>query len=539
MKIRLVILTISVAFLTVQISGQNGTEGEGSAQQWHHKDFETDNVPGVSTIRAYEEVLKEREPGKIIVAVLDDGIDISHEDLKGRIWTNQDEIPANGIDDDGNGYVDDIHGWNFLGNAEGENLIFDTYELTRIYARMHDKFDEADTSQMNPEESKQYTRYLDIKGKFESEKEESDLYYKDITEFKAEFDRSVAMVEKHTDADELNAELLDTLKIRRDRKAKKARKKLYRFYSYGYDESIIEEAVEYLRIAVDYHYNPEFNSRPLIGDDPEDLDDRSYGNPQVFVEGQTHGTSVSALIGAVRSNGLGIDGIAPNVELMPVRIIPDGDERDKDVANGIYYAVDNGAKVLNMSFGKGYSPDSDHVKRAIRYAEEKGVLMVTGSGNDGQDNDSVDNYPNKYYSDGTECKTWISVGATSKHPDSTLVTDFSNYGKTTVDLMAPGENVMSLAPGDTTEVVDGTSFSSPIVAGVAALVWSYFPELTAAEIRTVLMQSSTSFSESRVLLPGTMDQMKGFGELSVTGGIVNAYKAVLLADKIRVTGSLH
>ena len=538
MQMKFIFSGLIIVFISLQSSGQSGKETDLSGEQWHHLDFKLDSVPGISTIRAYEEVLKNRESEKIIVAVLDDGIDISHEDLQGQIWTNQDEIPGNGVDDDGNGYIDDLHGWNFLGNPNGENLVFDTYELTRLYASLTEQFANVDTATLDPADMEQFNRYQEIKMTFEAEKEESELYYKDYKKSKENFDRYAERLKKYTGDEEITAELLDTLEIKRGRKAKKARKALHRFYSYGLDEQILEEGLEYLRIDVEYHYNPDFNPRSIIGDDPEDLEDRYYGNPEVFVEGQSHGTAVSALIGAARFNDMGIDGIAGNVELMPVKIVPDGDERDKDVANGIYYAVDNGAKILNMSFGKGYSPNEEYVNKAIRYAEEKGVLMVSGSGNDGQDNDSIDNFPNKYYSDGTECATWISVGATTRNPDSSLVTDFSNYGQSTVDLMAPGEAVLTLAPGNETDVVDGTSFSSPIVAGVAALIWSYFPELTAAELRNVLFESAGDFGDQEVVLPGyEEEQIVLFGDLSVTGGIVNAYEAALLAKKIQTLKS--
>lgn len=523
--------------LAFQTPGQDSIKLKGQEKQWHHLDFTTDSIPGISTNRAYEELLHGRSAEKIVVAILDDGIDISHEDLRGQLWTNNDEIPGNGLDDDENGYIDDIHGWNFLGNPAGENLIFDTYELTRIYKDLRNRFGDADTSLLSEEELKQYQKYLKIEQAYESEKAESQFYYDDIKEFKEEFDQMMKRVEKHAGGEEITVELLDTMKIRRDRKAKKARKTLYRYYSFGFDKEFLVEAMEYLRISLEYHYNPEHDSRAIVGDDPDNMEDRHYGNPQVYVEGQSHGTSVSALVGAIRANGLGIDGIAGNVELMAVRIVPDGDERDKDVANGIYYAVDNGAKILNMSFGKGYSPGEAHVKEAIRYAENKGVLMVSGSGNDGQDNDSIKNFPNKYFPDGTECTSWLSVGATSRNPDSTLVTDFSNYGFRTVDLMAPGEEVFSLAPENGTDLVDGTSFSSPIVAGVAALVWSYFPELTAAELRNILIESASNFGEYEVLLPGSEEEKVLFKELSVTGGIVNAYEAIRLAAEKAVLGS--
>ena len=326
--------------------------------------------------------------------------------------------------------------------------------------------------------------------------------------------------------------MLESLEITNDTLAQKACNTLIQWYKAGYSKQQVDLVYNSLHIRYEYKLNMDYDCRSIIGDDPYDLQDRFYGNQTVFVPGQYHGTSVAGVIGATRSNGIGSNGITNNVELMIIRAIPAGDERDKDVANAIYYAVDNGANIINMSFGKPYSPNQSHVEEAIRYAEENGVLLISGSGNDGSNKDENPRYPNKFYLNEGECSSWINVGSTSWRVDSTFIAPFSNYGDKSVDIMAPGTDILSLFPNNETFITEGTSISAPMVSGVAALVWSYFPELKAQEVKDILIESVEYFGDCVVLLPGSSDKKVLFKELSKTGGIVNAYKAILLADKL-------
>jgi subtilisin family serine protease len=219
-------------------------------------------------------------------------------------------------------------------------------------------------------------------------------------------------------------------------------------------------------------------------------------------------------------------GIAPAgaVRIMSVRVTPDGDERDKDVANGIRYAVDHGALVINMSFGKGYSPEKPVVDSAVRYAESKGVLLVHAAGNDGSDNDRVPSYPTAGYLGGGRAANWLEVGA-STFRRSALAARFSNYGRTAVDLFAPGQDIYATLPNQRYGRQSGTSMAAPTVSGVAALLLAYFPRLTPMDVRRILLASVTRYPDARVPAPGGGPPVP-FASLSATGGVVNAYAAV-------------
>lgn len=293
----------------------------------------------------------------------------------------------------------------------------------------------------------------------------------------------------------------------------------------------LKEAVDYYGVIVNYGYNENFDSREIVGDNINNSQERNYGNNDVEGPDPDHGTHVAGIIAADRKNNLGIKGIADNVKIMVVRAVPNGDERDKDVANAIIYAVDNGAKIINMSFGKSFSPQKEAVDKAVRYAEQKGVLLVHAAGNDSEDIDVNKNYPSKFYLDGKEAKNWIEVGASSAGSDEDLVGSFSNYGRKMVSLFAPGVEIYSTVPDNKYKNNDGTSMASPATAGVAALLMSYFPELTALQVKDILMKSSRKFDNLKVQKPG--GGKVDFNQLSASGGLVNAYEAVKMAKAMK------
>jgi len=271
----------------------------------------------------------------------------------------------------------------------------------------------------------------------------------------------------------------------------------------------------------------------IVGDNVNDINDRFYGNNDVMGQFGFHGTHVSGIIGALRKNGVGMDGVADNVKVMLVKAVPDGDERDKDVALAIRYAVDNGARIINMSFGKSFSPHKDWVDDAIRYADSKGVLLVHAAGNDGNNNDSTDNFPNPDFADNTHPSNFITVGASSNGKTGPKIAGFSNYGKKSVDLFAPGVQIYSTVPGGNKYgSASGTSMAAPVVAGVAALVLSYYPELTAKQLKEVLEKSASPLPDGtkNVSKPNTPGVQVPFADLSITGGLVNAYSALQLAE---------
>ncbi|MFI5135385.1 MAG: S8 family serine peptidase, partial [Chitinophagales bacterium] len=301
-----------------------------------------------------------------------------------------------------------------------------------------------------------------------------------------------------------------------------------------YDD--LEEAVNEVAADAQYHYNVDYNSRAIVGDNYDDVSERYYGNNDVAGPDPMHGTHVAGIIAADRNNNIGIKGIADNVKILVVRSVPDGDERDKDIGNSIRYAVDMGAKVINMSFGKGYSYNKKAVDDAMKYAEEHDVLIVHGAGNDAENADVKKVYPNKYFENGGVANNFINVGA-SKWDNNVAM--FSDYGKKNVDLFAPGVSIYSTVPGNKYRNLQGTSMASPMVAGVAAMIRSYFPSLTAPEVREILIKSCTKM-KGKVALPGEQSEqdkddqkakMVKWKQLCVSGGIVNAYKAVELAEK--------
>ena len=487
---------------------------------------------GVGTQQAYD-LLKDRKSKKVIVAILDSGVDTDHEDLKDNIWVNEDEIPDNGIDDDNNGYIDDINGWNFLGNAAGNNINEANLEVTRLYRKLAPRFAEIESKKdVDKPDRADYELFKEVEGKILEELNSSAQEFAQIDGFLQVYNLadSTAQVEL---GEGYSSEDVLAWKPESEDGA------LYQSILAGLtqDPNFSKDGLvkyhEYLQEKLEYHYNPRFVDRAILGDDYENTEERIYGNNQVAAPHNDHGTHVAGIVGAVRDNGLGMDGICANVELMIVRTVPNGDEFDKDVANAIRYAVDNGADIINMSFGKGYSPQKEVVYAAIKHAEENDVLLVHGAGNDANNIDKVENYPNPLYPDQkARCFTWLTVGATAHSGDENLVGSFSNYGRKNLDIFAPGVQIYSAKPDNTYEFADGTSMAAPVVSGVAALIKSYFPELTAVQLRELLIESSNKYPKLKVLAPDPSYQKSKavkFKKLSNSSGVVSAFNAALLA----------
>jgi subtilisin family serine protease len=306
----------------------------------------------------------------------------------------------------------------------------------------------------------------------------------------------------------------------------KAKSEMLALLSNGIDLARIERILSYYGDQLKYFYNESFNPRKIVGDNYSNTLEKYYGNNDVIGSDSHHGTHVSGSIAAVRDNNLGIKGVATNVKIMAIRVVPNGDERDKDVANGIRYAVDNGAKIINMSFGKSYSPYKKVVDEAVRYAESKGVLLIHAAGNSNQDNDVEANFPNRTYkAQGQEFSNWLEIGASSFQKGINLPADFSNYGKKSVDFFAPGVDILSTTPDNTYDTYSGTSMAAPTVAGVAALVLSYEADLDPLALRSLLIDTSRRYPKLMVNLPGTETPVL-FSSLSKSGTIVDVLEAV-------------
>ncbi len=533
--------TLLIFLLSFQPAVFAQTNTAANLQSWQLLDFEQNGVYGTSANRAYQELLKGKKSHPVVVAVIDEGVDITHEDLQGHIWTNKKEIPGNGIDDDGNGYTDDVHGWDFMGGRDGKKLYAENSEADREYARLlptsgqlNDdpywlRVKERHTLDSTERGKGVNADWLTYIPKFANEvayvqklTHKKQLYYKDIDDFQPA-DSLGALTKK--DLLDLYPHFPQSFRSR-DLDSMAADRMIF----LEQEEKIVPE---YAKLKPD----PNALRKEIVGDDPFDITDKTYGNNNVDdSEHGFHGTFCSGIIAAGRNNGIGMDGITDNVLIMPLRATNTGgygDERDKDIALAMRYAVDNGAKVISMSFGKYLSPQKKWVDAAVQYAEKKGVLLVHAAGNDNTDIDSTTFYPNAVFADLSGRTTnMLTVGAISSDTTGSLATFFSNYGQKEVDLFAPGVAIYSTIPGNKYLSGFGTSYAGPMVAGVAALILEYYPNLDAAQVKEIIMRSVTSLKGKKVNKPGTKQQVD-FATLCVSGGVVNAYKALQLAAQYK------
>lgn len=539
---RILLLTLT-ACISSAIFAQNDEVPKG----WHMLDKQTSGYYGISVDKAYDFVKAKKLKSKtVIVAVIDSGVDTTHEDLKSILWKNPKEIPANGIDDDNNGYIDDVYGWNFLGGRDGRSVEQDSYEAARVYHKLKTKWGGKDINitSLSKEDAEEYALWKrsekEIVGSDNKTGALELLFLKRAYNSALKSDsilRKAMNKEKYT-----GKELGEFTPIEPD--VKKAKNTLYSLMSGN--EAMETTNQEFMEGFGDYVAGEEKkadagNTPPkdyrgeIVKDNYDDFNDKFYGNPDVMAsnKGALHGTHVSGIIGAARKNGVGMDGIADNVKIMMLRAVPDGDEHDKDIALAIRYAADNGAQVINMSFGKSFSPEKKWVDDAVKYAESKGVLLVHAAGNDAKNLDSSYNFPTPVFqADGKRATNWITVGASGDPKAGGLTASFSNYGKKEVDVFAPGVKIYSTVPGGNTyQNLQGTSMASPVVAGLAALILEYYPALSPAQVKMVIEKSSQKPAD-KVRNPETGDMLT-LTDLSRTGGVINAYQAIKLASTIK------
>ncbi len=494
-----------------------------SARNWWLLDLETDRVAGIGAERAYRELLANRRPGRtVVVAIIDSGVDTAHADLRGNLWTNPREVAGNGRDDDGNGYVDDLHGWSFLGGKDGRNVHQETYEVTRLVARCRAGGPRAPDAAL-------CTR---VTADLETRRKEQAETIQQIRMIQGVMKNAIATLRTAMPGDSVTVERVRALNPATT-PVREAKSIFLRAVAAGITPEVIESELTAMERGLATSLNPDFNPRPIVGDDPDNLSERGYGNADLTGPGADHGTHVAGIAAAMRGNAVGMDGVAPQgaVKIMVLRAVPDGDERDKDVANAIRYAVDNGAHVINMSFGKGFSPEKSYVDEAVRYADSKGVLLVHAAGNEGDDLSASENYPTRQYAGGGEPRLWIEVGASSWEGGEKLAASFSNYGRGMVDVFAPGTAIYSSTPGSEYDRNQGTSMAAPVVSGLAAMLMAYYPTLTAQQVKQIILDTATRYDQ-QVIKPGTKDEKVRFSELSTTGGVVNAYAAVQAAERL-------
>ena len=506
-------------------------------KNWYALDLKTDGYFGVSLTQAYQ-FLKGLKSKPVVVAIIDSGVDTLQKDLQGVLWVNTKEKKGNGKDDDHNGYVDDIHGWDFLGGPGGKSDFSETEEEVREYHRLKGKY--LNATEALAENKKEYAYWVKVKTEYDSTVNkarteirqlspimnamvETSGYIRHALNLKANQTFTKADVEHLQTANDTLLEVKNLWLIAFSEDV-----------STSTNVKVIKELSEYMA-KLNNSINPDLEARKrIVGDNPDILKDKPYGNNVLKFSDASHGTGVAGLVGAIRNNGYGIDGVADNVKLMAIKAVPIGDEYDKDEANAIHYAVDNGAKIINMSFGKKISPHKEWVDEAFKYAAAHDVLLIQAAGNENQDLDVKPDYPNDTFADGsaTDADNVINVGASGLKLDENLATIFSNYGQKNVDLFAPGVKITSIDNDAELITDDGTSFSAPIVTGIAALILEYYPNLSSRQIKQAIMESAAPLKGTMVLKPGTKD-MVDFTTLSKTGGIVNARIALEIASKMK------
>jgi cell wall-associated protease len=504
-------------------NSKKGKLSDIELKRWSHLDIQKDSVPGMSVDKAYAQFLKKKKGTPVIVGVIDSGVDIEHKDLKSVVWVNKKEIPNNGKDDDKNGYIDDVNGWNFIGNTIKEKLEYERIAADPTWA-------DAAT-------------YAAAKKFDDSKKAEANVG-------KVQMQQMIAGV---TDADKIMIRatgkqtytIEDLEKVSsQDQEVLRSKNIMTQMLSYGMPvpellKEMQKEYDGYMKKSENANKVDTTDYRKIVGDNPRDISQKVYGDNKVMGPDKTkesikHGTHVAGIIAQTRNNKLGGDGIANNVKIMAIRAVPDGDEYDKDIALSIRYAVDNGAKVINGSFGKSFSPQKQWVYDAIKYAESKDVLIVHAAGNDAKDIDVEDNFPNDSDNKIQEfADNMLTVGALNYKID-TMVASFSNYGHLNVDVFAPGVQIYASVPNNEYDFLQGTSMASPNVAGVAALIRSNYPKLSASQVKHIIMDSGTEITMD-VPTGGRSDDKRPFSTLSASGKIVNAYNALQMAEKMSKT----
>lgn len=507
---------------------------------WYVKDPILNKVEGVGSERAQTEFTLKNQR-EIIVAVIDSGVDIMHEDLKNKIWNNPGEVgvDANGkdkrtnqIDDDQNGYVDDVYGWNFIGSKDGRHVAFENVEVTRESLRYDKKIANGDT--LTTEEKAYFEK---VNADYNKQRNETEENLKGLVTLEASAIASKKILKDKINMDDYSSEKLEAI-VSEDADVLKAKVTLQEITKNFRSVARFFRILDYERNSLNYNLNKNFNAREIVGDDPDDFNQADYGNNDVTGPDASHGTHVSGIIAAERNNGLGINGIAQNVKIMALKVVPNGDERDKDIVMAIRYAIKNGAQIINMSFGKKYSPSKEKIDEAFLKASEKGILIFHAAGNDASNNDEVTFYPNRRIMNSpiqsAVVPNWLEVGASAQIRGLKMVAPFSDFGKKDVDLFSPGYELNSSIPGNKYAVYSGTSMASPAAAGVGALLMSNFDAMTAAQAKAILLHETRQYPELLVHLPGSqaLDLPVPFAGLSATGGVIDAFKSIRFAREL-------
>jgi cell wall-associated protease len=519
---------------------------------WHQKDYGINKIPGISIDKWYKEN-KKKPKGNIIVAVIDTQIDSNHEDLQGQLWKNEKEIPNNKIDDDNDGYIDDINGWNYLGTKSGNYVVWTNFEYVRLIKKWGIYFENKTEDQIEEKNIVNYREYQRAIKKFTSYKNYYSFWLKSMKHDVAVYPLVKDTLKHFFPKEDYTYHQLDSLY-----KIYKTNDKSYQERRDNDDKDLgalisfmmgnietnqrtlddLKDVESQIDSIVNKNLGLDYNERIQIGDNPEKLE-KNYGTNlmNLHIEGirklNGHNTEVSGIIAANRENTIGIKGFSNSIKIMPLVISASGDENDKDIALAIRYAVDNGAKIINMSSYKEFSVHKEWVFDALKYAEQHNVLFVHIAGNDSVNLDTNPVYPNDndFTTDNELCNNFINVGATTNKLDEKFVASYSSYGKKNVDLFAPGSDIYTTFPENKYNTDSGTSLAAPMVSGAAALLWLYYPTLTVQEVKQIILESGTSY-DIDVLVPGGEGKKQPFKELSKSGKVLNVYNAMKMAKEM-------
>ncbi len=519
-----------------------------SSQNWHWKDYAKDKIHGISLYQAYQHLATiNKKPSPIIVAVMDGGVDTNHQEINSKLWINKKEIPYNGVDDDHNGYTDDLHGWNFLGGKDGRNIDKADAEKTRVYHQFKSLYEgkSIDASKLNATQRNQYEMWKQAAAEIEfSDEEAANLRYISMAAKAIQkLGNTIISEMKDSSFSVIALESYQPLG-RNTLEAKMAYLRTIKILGVEKEApyvEIINDLKEYIegkeKSAKAKIEAPSPIRAEIVKDNYENFADKFYGNNDITGPNAKHGTHVAGLVASIPDSNWNVNALYPGIQIMGVRVVPDGDEYDKDVALGIRYAVDNGAKIINMSFGKSFSPEQIWVDQAIRYAAAKDVLIIHAAGNEYYDLNVKAVYPSPYSSALNDTATNVlTVAASSDESiNNTLLTDFSNFGYKIVDVLSPGNKIYSTLPGKTNHgYLQGTSMAAPIVSHIAAMIRSYYPSLTAVEVKKIIMQSVWKpMNENTSYEVPEKEESKTLSAIAAAGGIVNAEKAIQMAGKYK------
>lgn len=465
---------------------------------------------------AYLEALNMKPKKTIVVGIIDSGVDTASIDLKDALWTNRKEVAGDGKDNDRNGYVDDIHGWNFLGTRDGNfNMTSAGTEEFRQFKRLYPKYKSSTREQAKDKNEFDFYQLMKKKAGISNYLR---MFQMSLLKHNA-MNTADSIARIHADEDTLSVQGILQMTMT-DSLLEKSLEQLYtdllrakqdmKWTAFKKQQA---DRLDLMRSRIE-GIEKDQDKRLLMGDDLTDADDRFYGNNILTLDDSYHGTFVAGIVAGQGKGSQALHGVYPQARIMIVRAAPDGDEYDKDVATSIRYAVDNGAKVINMSIGKYTSPTPDMANRAIAYALKKDVIVIQAAGNQHLNIDTIAYFPTGIDRNGAFYKNFLRVGASDQYGHCSAM---SNYGNEHVHLFAPGEKITSVTPGNGYATEDGTSVAAPVVSGIAALLRSYFPKLKAWQVCAILKHSCRSRFDSKT---------------NTTFGIVDALEAVKQAKII-------